>query len=89
MTKAKKIEVLEKVLGDLKLDQEFSKMFKFKLFKLSTIFMTYGYRITQFKEVMTLKPETLFARATWFDRDPNNTERIELIEKVLTELKTK
>jgi hypothetical protein len=89
MTKLEKIAILEEVLRDLKLDHEFSKMFKFKLFTLSTIFMTHGYRITQFKEVMAFKPETLFARVTWFDRDPKNNQRIELIEKVLKKLKSK
>jgi hypothetical protein len=90
MTKNEKIAILEEVLRDLKKDQGMSKRNNQQLLGLCIIFGCLGKLISDFPEVMALKPEKEFSNEVyWFDTDPSNNQRIELIEKVLTELKTK
>ena len=90
MTKNKKIAILQDVLIHLKEDQEFCKEENVQLDGLCIAFHKLDCDIFDFPEVIALQPEKEFCNESfWFDRDPENNQRIELIEKVLTELKTK
>jgi hypothetical protein len=89
MEENKKIAILEDVLIHLKKDQEYCKRNDDYLDGLCPIFRKFDCCISDFPEVMALKPKKMYYHMYWFDTDPNNNQRIELIEKVLTDLKTK
>jgi hypothetical protein len=89
MTKNKKIAILEDVLIHLKKDQEYCKRNDEYLDGLCPIFESFDCYISDFPEVMALQPKETSIHMYWFDRNPSNNQRIELVEKVLTELKTK
>jgi hypothetical protein len=85
MTIEKKIEVLEKVLEHLNKDQIISKQKGLELLGLCATFRFCNSNIKLFPEVMRYKPEK--KKIFWFNRNPINTQRIELVEKVLSDLK--
>ena len=86
LTPKERLELYKKMLVKLKEDREYTLEKDQELYGLCWAVTTCSndyYRVTDFPELMEIKPNKMFNEDYWWPTDPNNTTRIDMIQEII------